>query len=178
MENKRIMLLAETGVAVALSAVLGMVNLYRMPQGGSISLEMLPILILAVRWGGVPGMITGLVYGFVQLIIDAYVVHPVQFLLDYPAAYMLVGLAGFIRIKDIEDKKSSYVRIAGAVLLGGCGRFLAHLITGVIFFGSYAPEGQNPWIYSFIYNISYIIPSIIISYIIIIPLLKPLFNYK
>src|SRR5690554_2544963 len=121
MRNKRLRLMAEIGVAVALSAVLGLIKLFHMPQGGSVSLEMLPILIVAIRWGGITGMLTGIVYGFVQLIIDAYVVHPAQFLLDYPIAYMLVGLAGFVLITNIEDKISSYAKILAAVLLGGVG---------------------------------------------------------
>ena len=178
MRNKRLRLMAEIGVAVALSAVLGLIKLFHMPQGGSVSLEMLPILIVAIRWGGITGMLTGIVYGFVQLIIDAYVVHPAQFLLDYPIAYMLVGLAGFVMITNIEDKISSYAKILAAVLLGGVGRFIAHLLTGVIYFASFAPEGQNVWLYSIIYNGSYILPSIIICYIIIIPVLKPLLKYK
>ena len=33
------------------------------------------------------GMVGGAVYGFVQLVTDPYVAHPIQFILDYPAAY-------------------------------------------------------------------------------------------
>lgn len=178
MRNKRLRLIAEMGVAVALATVLNFIPLFKMPQGGSVSLEMLPILIMSLRWGGIPGMITGAVYGFVQLVLDAYVVHPAQFILDYPLAYMLVGLAGFVKVKNIEYKKSSYGKVLVAVLLGAIGRFIAHLLTGVIFFANFAPKGQNVWAYSFVYNISYIIPSIIICYIIIIPVLKRLLKNR
>ena len=41
-----------------------------MPQGGSVSLEMLPILYLSLRRGGAMGMVGGAVYGFVQLVTD------------------------------------------------------------------------------------------------------------
>ena len=48
---------------------------------------MVPIFVLALRRGLVPGMIAGAVYGCVDLLIDPFVVHPVQLLLDYPVAY-------------------------------------------------------------------------------------------
>ncbi len=177
MRDKKVRLMTEIGVAVALAALLNFITLFRMPQGGKISLEMLPILIVAIRWGGIPGLITGFVYGLLQLILDPYIVHPAQVFLDYPFAYMLVGLAGFIPVKlEKNNMMKAYRNILLAVLLGGFGRFISHLLSGVIFFGQYAPEGQSPWLYSSIYNASYIIPSILVSYLIIIPILKSLLD--
>ncbi|HHU92774.1 MAG TPA: energy-coupled thiamine transporter ThiT [Halanaerobiaceae bacterium] len=174
MQNKRLRLMTEMGVAVALAAVLDFLTLFRMPQGGSVNLEMLPILIVALRWGGLAGMATGLVYGLLQLALNPYVVHPLQILLDYPLAYMLVGIAGFFSVRASDEVDRLYLRILPGVLLAGFGRFLAHLLTGVIFFSEYAPEGQNVWLYSTIYNGSYILPSILISYLIITPILRRL----
>ncbi|NLJ83592.1 MAG: energy-coupled thiamine transporter ThiT [Halanaerobiaceae bacterium] len=177
MEKRRIRLLAEMGVAVALAAVFNFITLFRMPQGGSVNLEMLPILVVALRWGGIPGIITGLVYGLVQLALDPYVVHPFQFLLDYPLAYMMVGIAGFFRLRNMrEGGIKLYLHVLPGILLAGFGRFLAHFLTGVIFFSEFAPEGQKVWLYSAIYNGTYILPSILIAYIIIIPILRRLFK--
>ena len=179
MKGNRIKMMAEIGLAVALSAILNLLPLFKMPQGGSVSLEMLPVLIIALRWGGIPGMITGLVYGFLQLVMGAYIVHPLQLVLDYPLAYLLVGLAGFITIDSSVNKAGGYYfRLLLAILTGGLARFFAHLISGVIFFGQYAPAGQNVWLYSAIYNGSFILPSLIIAFIIIIPLLKRLTRLK
>jgi hypothetical protein len=47
----------EIGVAVALSVILSMIRVYRMPQGGSVSLEMLPIFYIALRSGGGVGIL-------------------------------------------------------------------------------------------------------------------------
>jgi thiamine transporter len=70
---------AEMGVAVALSVVLGFVRLYTMPQGGSVSLEMLPVVFVAVRRGLVPGIATGVVYGLLQIALPgAFVYQPMQ----------------------------------------------------------------------------------------------------
>jgi thiamine transporter len=173
MRDNKVRIMAETGVAVALAIVLNFLPLWKMPQGGSVSLEMLPIFIIAFRWGGVPGMVAGLVYGLAQLAINPYIVHPVQLILDYPLPYMLVGLAGFI---PLEKRQGSdrFVYLLLAVLLGGLARFLSHLISGAVFFGQYAPEGQNPWVYSAIYNSSYMLPSLLIAFIVILPLYKTL----
>lgn len=174
MKENKVGLMAEIGVAVALSAVLNFIPLFKMPYGGSINLEMLPILIVALRWGGIPGLLTGVVYGFVQLAVDPYIVHPLQMLLDYPLAYMMVGLAGFFPVKYNDSKVTLYKSVFVGVIVGGLGRFIAHLLTGVIFFANFAPEGQNAWVYSTIYNGLYIIPSIIISYLLIVTILKSL----
>ena len=81
--------LAEIGIAVALAAVLGQLRFFVMPQGGSVSLELLPIIFVAVRSGVVPGLTAGLLYGLVQLFLPgAFVYHPVQAALDYPLAFM------------------------------------------------------------------------------------------
>ncbi|MEA3454489.1 MAG: energy-coupled thiamine transporter ThiT, partial [Candidatus Caldatribacteriota bacterium] len=102
-----------------------------------------------------------------------FIVHPVQLVLDYPLPYMLVGLAGIFSNKiNLKTKGSTYGWLLLAVLTGGLGRFISHFLSGAIFFAQYAPEGQNPWIYSAIYNISYLLPSLLLSYIIIIPLIR------
>ena len=64
MRKNKIRIMTEIGMAVALSAILNFLPLWRMPQGGSLSLEMLPILIIALRWGAGPGMMAGAVYGW------------------------------------------------------------------------------------------------------------------
>ena len=46
-------------------------------------------------------------------------------------------------------------------------RFICHVLTGVIFFASYAPEGMNPWIYSISYNGTFLSVECVITIIII-----------
>jgi len=173
MKRNQVRIMAEIGMAVALAAILNFIPLWRMAQGGSVSLEMLPILIIALRWGAGPGMMAGVVYGLVQLALGPFIIHPAQLVLDYPLPYMLVGLAGIFSKKiNLKAKGSTYGWLLLAVLTGGLGRFICHFLSGIIFFAQYAPVGQSPWVYSAIYNISYLLPSLLLSYIIIIPLLK------
>ena len=175
MKRNQVRIMTEIGMAVALSVILNFIPLWRMAQGGSVSLEMLPILIIALRWGTGPGMMAGVVYGLVQLALGPFIIHPAQLVLDYPLAYKLVGLAGIFSNKvNLKTKSSTYGWLLLSVLTGGLGRFISHLLSGAIFFAQYAPEGQNPWVYSAIYNISYLLPALLLSYIIIIPLTKNL----
>ena len=126
--------LAEIGVAVALAAVLGQLRLFMMPQGGSVSLEALPIIFVAVRRGVVPGATAGLLYGLLQLVLPgAFVFQPLQAALDYPLAFMALGAAGFV---DVRGWRTLAVAVfVGAVeehdgerrprrmpRLGACGR--------------------------------------------------------
>jgi thiamine transporter len=150
---------------VALATVLGFIRLFRMPQGGSISLEMVPIFIIALRRGGPVGLLAGGIYGLLQLLIDPYIVHPVQVLLEYPLAFALVGLAGFFKEKPWLG-----------ITVGSAARYIVHVISGMIFFGSYAPEGTPVLIYSLGYNAIYILPNLIISGL-IVGLLAPVVKY-
>jgi len=175
MRRNQVRIMTEIGMAVALAVIFNFIPLWRMPQGGSVSLEMLPILMIALRWGAGSGMMAGAVYGLVQLALGPFIVHPAQLVLDYPLAYMLVGLAGMFSNKiNLKTKGSTYGWLLVAVLTGGLGRFISHFLSGIIFFAQYVPEGQNLWAYSAIYNISYLLPALLLSYIIIIPLTKNL----
>ncbi|SDL86586.1 energy-coupled thiamine transporter ThiT [Halarsenatibacter silvermanii] len=171
MNTTRTRIMAEAAVAASLSTVLSFITLWRMPQGGSVNLEMLPILFVAFRHGGGAGIITGLIHGLLQLITGPYIVHPAQLILDYPLAYMMVGIAGILPVFS-ELGKIKFGRLLFALGLGGGGRLLSHILAGAIFFAEFAPENQNPWIYSFIYNLSHLLPALIISVMVIILLFK------
>ena len=145
--------LSEIVVVIALSTVLSYIKIYHLPQGGSITAgSMVPLLWLSLRRGAKIGLFASIVYGIVQLLVEPFVYHPVQVLLDYPLAFGALGLAGFF---------TSYALIGVAV--GIFGRFVSHVLSGVIFFAEYAPEGMSPIVYSAIYNGSYLIGELIVS---------------
>jgi thiamine transporter len=130
------------GLCVAIAFVLSYIRLYRWPQGGSITLvSMLPIFIYAYIFGPAAGVVAGAACGVLQLIQDPYILHPVQVMLDYIIAFAALGLAGFSR-----------KNILWGIAIGGFGRFFSSFLSGVIFFGSYAPEGMNPIVYSILVN--------------------------
>lgn len=149
--------IAEIGLALALATILSEIKISGFwAQGGSVTAaSLVPIILIAFRYGGRTGLIVGIVHGLIQLIIGPYIVHPIQLLLDYPIAFGLIGLCGFFGKNKILG-----------IIVGLMGRFLMHFISGIIYFSSYAPKGWNPAYYSFIYNISYIIPEILISIVV------------
>jgi thiamine transporter len=57
-------------------------------------------------------------------------------------------------------------RIIAGTIAAVSARLLCHVLSGVIFFASYAPEGQNVWIYSLVYNATVMVPSIILTSIV------------
>ncbi|MED1632384.1 energy-coupled thiamine transporter ThiT [Bacillus licheniformis] len=164
-----------TGIALILDMVSGM--LLKMPQGGSIAVMMIPIFLISFRWGLKAGLATGFLAGLLQFVTGGfYVVHPLQLLLDYFIAPTAAGIGGFfagsIRNASFEKQKGkiiSYVMLA--VLLGSGLKFLAHVISGAVFFGNYAPKGTPVWIYSLVYNGTYILPSFIVCTIVLCILL-------
>jgi thiamine transporter ThiT len=287
--------LVTIALAAGLSVGLSLLRVFEMPQGGSITLEGLPILYLAMWRGGNQGLAAGLISGIVQLLVRPFFVHPVQVLLDYPLAMAAFGVAGYFRtltsrrvteiglslfigisfiamagvqwfelvrvsdtsrivlasggnvqtvlhtrpdtvFGDIEGDMltlrtttppdtirrltaqgetarkwfsvgmnmvraeqlnilvgtllfllalvglyvlARYLAIGpiGLGVIAGCaGRFACNFLSGVVFFGAYAPAGQSVWIYSAIYNATYIIPQAAIYLIVLPSILRRLSN--
>ncbi|MED2799758.1 energy-coupled thiamine transporter ThiT [Bacillus thuringiensis] len=171
--SNRILFLMEMAIFAALSLVLDVFSFKAWAQGGSISLQMIPIFLMAFRWGWKGGITTGLLVGLLQLVTGPYIIHPAQGLLDYPVAFTLVGFAAVtaksVRKAAYENNQTKFIAFLfiGA-LIGSIGRLAAHFFSATIFFGAAAPAGQAIWIYSLIYNSSYVIPSFILSITIII----------
>ena len=157
---------AEIGVAIALAVVLGQVRLFAMPQGGSVSLELVPIVFIAVRRGVAPGLAAGITYGFLQLALPgAFVYHPLQALLDYPLAFGALAAGGLVVV-------TGWRSLAAAVALACGARFFFHFLSGLIFFAEYAPEWESPWLYSITYNALYLLPEAALTVVLLWPLLK------
>jgi len=160
-------ILAEMIVFIALANALYIVSkLYlpflHLPEGGSITLgSMVPLLWFALRRGLRWGVEAGIVYGLVHIVVSGDIYYPTQILLDYPLAFGALGLAGAFKARPL-------IRVG----VGITGRFIFHFISGVVFFGQYAPEGWNVFAYSAFYNAAYLVPEFIISSIVIFMLLK------
>jgi thiamine transporter len=147
-------ILAEIAIFVALATALSFIIIFQLPEGGAITLgSMLPILWLALRRGPKIGLFAGVVYGLVQLAVMPQIYFLPQVLLDYPLAFGCLGLAGFFQ------KRWALVGVVVAIT----GRFIMHLVSGALYFASFAPAGMNPWVYSALYNGSYLLPELVIS---------------
>lgn len=153
-------MMAMGAVCIALSSVLSMIKIWKMAQGGSITAaSMLPLMLFSYVYGMGPGCLVGALYGVLQFIIEPYFLSLPQMLLDYPIAFGMMGLAGLFSKMDDEN-----LGLTAGVVLASVGRFVAAVLSGVIFFAEYAGD-QNPWVYSIVYNGSYMLPECIICVI-------------
>jgi thiamine transporter len=159
-------LLTEGAIFIALAVILGLFAEIDAPwaQGGSIGFTIVPLVIFAVRSGGAGfGVVAGLAFGTLKFFIGGHAFTWESILLDYSAAYALVGLAGVFR-----GKFGALGYLYGA-LLGGFLRFIAHWLSGVTFWAEYAQgtylsvSTPSPAVYSLVYNGAYMLPNIIIA---------------
>lgn len=139
-----------SALLVGLSIVLTRITIWSLPQGGSVSLfGMLPIVICAYFFGTRRAVMCGMCVGMIDLIFKPYVIHPIQLLLDYPLAFGAIGFAGLI----FMAKKDGLIP---AYLFGVLCRYICAVISGVVFFGAYAPEGFSALTWSLWYNVVYL----------------------
>ena len=159
--------LAYAAMCIAIAFVLSCIKLFRMPQGGSVTpAAMLPLILFCMACGPVQGLAVGCAFGLLQLIEDPYVIHPVQLILDYPAAYGAMCVAC---LANLLPEKAKRFRLPLGVALGYVARLVMAVLSGVIFFAEYAGD-QNVLLYSLGYNAAYLAPEMFIAVLIsIIP---------
>ena len=132
-------------LCLTLSFVLSYFKLFSISFGGSVTLcSMLPIMLYAYVFGPAYGFTAAFAYALLQVVQGAYIVHPVQFVLDYFVAFTCYGIPALF-------PKKLYAGIAA----GGTARLLASTVSGAVFFASAGLElgYADPWAYSFIYNL-------------------------
>ena len=126
---------------VALAFALSFVRIFRMPLGGSATLfSMLALSLPAYFFGVKYGFMASFAYSLLQLI-DPYIVHPFQVMLDYIIPYTCFGVVGFF----CDKKNGLQIGYLIAVII----RFISSSLSGYIFFKEYAPSAWNPLIYTF-----------------------------
>lgn len=151
---------AVCAIFVSLAFVLNLITIIRLPFGGSITLfSMLFIALPGYFFGARFGFTTSLVFSFLNLIVDPYIVHPVQLFLDYFLAFMSFGIVGFFR----DKKQGLLIGFVIACIM----RFLSSAVSGYVFFKEYAPIDWNPIVYTVVYNGSYIFIECIMTIVLI-----------
>nr|WP_315101871.1 energy-coupled thiamine transporter ThiT [uncultured Catonella sp.] len=160
-----------SAAAMALAIVTAEIKFTRLPMGGSITLFSMLFIVLIGYWYGLKaGLMTGFAYGLLQFFMDPVFYSPMQLLIDYPLAFGALGLSGLF-----SEKKNGLLK---GYILGVTGRYIFAFISGIIFFGHYAPEGTPAAVYSLSYNATYIVPEAIATIVIIsIPAVSKAMNY-
>ncbi len=153
--------------AIALGTVLSYIKLFHFPTGGSITLLSMLMICLPGYWFGLgAGLMAGLAHGVLQILIDPYILFPAQLIVDYLLAFGALGLSGLF-----HQKKNGLIK---GYITGILGRYFFTVISGWIFFGTYAWEGWGALSYSLVYNGIYIFSEAAIT--IILLLLPPVKN--
>ena len=189
------------GLATALAMVCAIIPFLNLPFGGGYTLaSMLPIIIISYMYGMRWGFLTSAIYAVIQIVLDLYLgkgsvlmalftpsgedfmgygVAVAILLIDYLLAYTLLGFGGAFR-GVVKNKTAALVF---GVLLALSLRYIAHIVSGYIFYGAWAEwffSQENfysigGWIldkfsgkglaliYSIFYNGLYMIPEIVIT---------------
>ena len=202
--------LAFCAMCLALGTLLSNAKLFRFPTGGSITLLSMLAICLPGYWFGVSvGILTGVAYGVLQMLIDPYILYPSQLVVDYILAFGALGLSGLFS-KPEGSKIKNYITTTGIgyifAMLSGLflftnkintesalnynlvfavlfiilyvtvivigfvvkdnlirgytiavvGRYAFAVLSGYLFFGSYAWDGWGALPYSLVYNAIYI----------------------
>lgn len=161
--NKNTYMVVETAVLTAIAVLFELiatfVPIFQMPQGGRVSLVLLPVIIVTLRRGFLYGSISGFITGIVVFMLDGFFIHWGSIIFDYILAFSLVGVVAVFK-KDVF--KNNILKFILAITLASLIRYLIHSFSGVIFFSDFTDK--NAWFYSFIlYNLPYNLGSYLLS---------------
>ena len=140
-------------------------------QGGSVTLaSMVPVIVVSLMFDIKWGLTASIVYSLINMATGFYPPPTQTFLnfaavvlLDYVIAFGVLGLAGtFYRLLG---KKIWAIPVSGAIVT--VFRYICHILSGILIWGVYAPEGQSVLAYSVLYNGGYMLPEIIITTVVL-----------
>ena len=155
--------ITEGAVIIAAAVVLNFFKLDLGPEGGSVNLVFIPLMVFALRRGVSWGFGAGLVFGVLKAIIGGGIAYGWQsLLLDYAVAYALVGLTGLLPKRPVLG-----------TVIGAAGCLASFVLSGGLIWGEYMPDSfygltmKNVWIYSLLYNGSFVLCNEIIAAVVI-----------
>lgn len=162
--------LTESAVMLAFAFVLCLFPLVSLPYGGTITAcSMLPVIIIAYRYGWKWGLLTGFVFSLLQIVeggigtLSAFTKTPGSFLLvfflDYVIAFTVLGLAGLFRGR-IKNQQAELV--AGTILVCLL-RYACHFLSGITVWRDISIPMAGAVSFSLIYNATYMLPETIVT---------------
>lgn len=152
--------LAFCAISISFATVASFISLFSLPFGGSVTMfSMLFVCLTGYFYGPSIGIISGLAFGFMNLIFNPYIVHPIQLVLDYILAFSALGISGFF-----VNSKNGLIK---GYLSGAFGRYFFSILSGWIFFGEYAWDGWAALPYAVVYNGAYLVVEAVLTIILI-----------
>ncbi len=171
MNHSKTKMLIEGAIMLALATVLSLIKVFELPWGGAVTLlSMLPICLFSIHYGVKKGLMVSFLYSLIQLFLSLGNVLSwglnagtlvACLLIDYIAAFTVLGLAGMFRSKGVPGWITG---TAIAIFF----RFCVHFISGVILWKSYGElwngfSTDNTYLYSLLYNGAYMLPEMIFT---------------
>ena len=157
-QNEHLRALCEGAIMVALAQVLSFLKLWELPQGGAVTVGMLPIFLYCARWGFGAGMLASSAYAVLQVVLDGAFAWSWQSIVgDYLLAFAVLGLAGLF-----SRRRGAFFY---GTVLGCAARFLVHWVVGATIWAEFMPERffgmtmTSPWLYSALYQTAYMVPN-------------------
>lgn len=158
MGKMKLVVLIEVAIFAAIAMMLDLLPSIHLGNSGSISVAMLPIFLIAFRWGFKASVTAGFLWGLLQIVTgDLQALGFWQVILEYLFAFSFIGIAGLfapIIQKQLKngDKTQAIITIVFATFIGSFSRYIWHFIAGVTLWAQWAPEGMSPFWYSLLYN--------------------------
>ncbi len=130
--------IAEIAMLVALAVLLDRDGLkIRLgSQSGSLSLTMVPLIVIALRHGLLKGFLAiGVVYGLITNLLDGYgfATYPFDYLLAY-GSLSLIALGKPLLEKTYKQPWVNYVLLAAAIVAVAAIRLVFHTISGMLLY--------------------------------------------
>ena len=137
--SRSVKTIAEDGVLIASAFVLNFIRIPIAPTAGSINLQMLPLMIIALRRGPLDGFVAGgIVYGLLTCLTDGYGLATYPF--DYLIGFGSVAVLGFFRNLVLGKDQTTYnvkgmVFLTIGVILSTFVRFVGGCTSSMVLYG-------------------------------------------
>ena len=160
--------LIESAILLAIATVLSEFALVKLPYGGSVTLaSMLPVLLIAYRYGTLWGVACGFCYGILQQLLGLSTLSYFTtwqsivaiILLDYLIAFALIGVGGIFRRAPFSQP----VALALGGVTVGILRYACHVVSGATVWAGLSIPTEAALSYSFVYNATYMLPETIVT---------------
>ena len=174
--EQKIKITAEIAILVSLSFVLRtFLILFTMPNGGSINLGLVPLIILSFRRGVFNGFIGALIISIIHMFTSLYippVANMQNFLIcmlcDYIVPYSCVGLSSVTKKFKIDDNIKIILGVSIVFLI----EMTSYCFSGFTVWKDTVPENQYIISYVTFYNLAYCLPNYIVNLILCLALKK------
>jgi thiamine transporter len=141
---------------IVLDYMSNMIGIFRMPQGGTLGLGVIALLLASYDLGWKKGVAVGLLSVLLQWMTGAmWFLNWFQFILDYLLAFGIYGIACLVPTTKIGKQM-----LLWGVVVTNLIRFASHTIAGVLFY-------EVTWWGSLAYNGWYMIPTMVVALIVV-----------